>query len=806
MDNLAQDVRHALRKLRMSPGFSTVAILTLALGIGANSAIFSVVNGVLLRPLPYHEPEQLVTVSSVTERSSSGSLSALDYADLRDQNRVFSEMAAVNNGYYSLTGDGEPERVSGTTVTANLFSVLGVPAQIGRTLVRGEDQPGQERSVVISASLWQRRYAADPDIVGQTIRIDGDPYTVVGVMPPGFRYPTDAELWVPFVWEGDLVAPDNRGAHFLNGIARLKPGVTAAQASADVKEIAKRLEEQYPNTNTGFSAGATYLREALVGDVRPALFILLGAVAMVLLIACANLSNLLLARAASREGEISLRLAMGAGRDRIVRQLLVESGVLAIAGGALGLLLASWGLDLLKAMGPQDLPRLQDVSLDVWVIGFTALLSIGTAFLFGLVPALQISRTDLNRSLRDVGRGGRAGARNGARNLLIISETALAVMLLVAAGLLLKSFVRLQSVDPGFSAENVLAIDVALPGDAYEGGTPAVGAFYDRLLEQLRALPGVTSAGATFLMPLTGSTMMSSLVDVARPEPEPGKTPLAHIRVATPGYLETIGIPLKRGRSFTQQDRGSAARVVMISEEAARRYWPGEDPIGRTVAIGVDFGMGEMGGEVVGIVGNVRHTGLAEDLFPEAYVPFEQAQIGDVTLLVRTTGDPAALANLVRSTVRGMDPDVPLANMRTVESILQESVAEPRFFMLLVSSFAALAVILAALGIYGVVANAVTHRTQEFGIRMALGASGRDVIRLVLRNYLPLTAVGLAAGLIAAIAGTRVLASLLFGVGATDLMTFASVVVLLAAVSLTASLVPARRATRVDPILALKHE
>ncbi|NMO20662.1 ABC transporter permease, partial [Pyxidicoccus fallax] len=604
MDTVGQDLRQAFRKLLKSPGFLCIAVLTLSLGLGANTAIFSVVNAVLLRALPFADADNLVRVLHVSQRGGSMPSSGLDFLDMQAQNRSFSGMAGVDPTDLSLTGPGgDPERLQGAQVTAGFFQVLGVQPQLGRGFQADEDQPGRSKVVVLGHTLWKRRYGGDPGILGRTITVGGEPYTVVGVARPGFAFPSQAQLWIPLIWEGSAIDPMNRGGHFLSAYGRLKPGVTREQADADLRAISKRLEEQYPESHTGLTTQLKPLREELVGDVEPALLVLLSAVGVVLLIACANLSNLLLARAVSREGEISVRLALGASRGRIIRQLLLESLVLALVGAGGGLLLAAWGLDLLVMLAPRDLPRLEEVSIDGRVLAFTFVLGLATSFLFGLVPALQTSRVELNRVLRESGKGGGGGGHR-TRHLLVVTETALAVVLLVGAGLLMKSFIRLQQVDPGFKADHVLALDLALPETTYPWASPAVQTFYDTLLERVRSLPGVKQAGAAFHVPLAGGSMTSTIRDLSRPPPSPGEEKRTDVRIVTPGALETLRIPLVRGRLLTAQDGvEEGTRAVLVSEEAARRIWPGEDPIGRTVEIGVNFGLGRFGGQVVGVVG-----------------------------------------------------------------------------------------------------------------------------------------------------------------------------------------------------------
>lgn len=803
MDHFLQDLRHAARRLRSAPGFSLVAILTLALGIGANTAIFGVVDAVLLRALPFADQERVVVLSSATPEGE-GPISGPDFLDYVEQNRTFESLAVGRETELTLEGSGDPERVDAALVSANFFGVVGAAPVLGRAFRGGEDAVDAPRVALLGNGLWTRRFGADPGIVGRTARIEGREVEVVGVMPAGFDFPGEADLWMPQRQVPELFGQDARGNHSLQAWGRLRPGVTVEQAAADLGAIARRLEAEYPETNTDFGVAATPIAERLTGEARPALLVLLAAVGVVLLIACANLANLLLARAAGRKGEISVRLALGARRSRLVGQLLVESVLLALLGGGAGLLLAVWALDLLRAFGPEQVPRLDEVAIDGRVLLFTLGLSIATALLFGLIPALHATRAELGETLREAGRSGRAATRGRTRSVLIVAETALAVVLLIGAGLLLKSFARLQQVDPGFRAENVLAVDVPLPATSYPSGSAAATDAYARLLERVRALPGVEAAGGALMLPLSGMNMTTSMIDQARAAPEPGQVPTAQVRLVTPGYVEALGVRLVRGRLLGEQDRGG--RAVLISEEAARRYYPDEDPIGRTVELGMDWGNGPMGGVIVGVVGGVRHSRLDRDHAPEAYVPFDQAGANEMTLVVRTAGDPTALAAAVRREVRETDRAIPIGEVRTLESLVSRAVAQPRFYTLLLGFFGAIAVVLAGVGIYGVVTHAVARRTQEFGIRMALGADGGRLVRMVLGQYMRLTFLGVALGLVAAFGLSRLLAGLLYGVGATDPATFVAVPVLLGTVAALASVVPARHATRIAPSEALRRE
>ncbi|NPC86092.1 ABC transporter permease, partial [Pyxidicoccus fallax] len=706
MDTLLQDLRLALRRLRRSPTFTLVAVLTLALGIGANAAIFSVVHAVLLRPLPMHDDARLVRVYTVG-RQGPGPTSPLDLRDMREQARAFDSLFGVASAEMTLAADGpetSPERVQGGLVTAGFFQGLGVRIQLGRGLQDSDDAPGAPKVAVISHELWQRRYGGSPSVLGRSMHFGGsEPWTVVGVAAPGFDFPSRARMWTPLMWEAPMVKPEARGSHWLEVYGRLAPGVSLEGARADVAAIAGRLAEQYPKTNAEKGASVELLRDVLLGRTRPSLLLLMGAVGLVLLIACANLTHLLLARAASREGELSVRLALGASRGRLARELLLESALLSLLGGAAGLLAAMWALDALAVLGPRDIPRIEEVSLDRAVLAFTAGLSVLTTFLFGLVPALHASRVDLGRSLRSLGGGGGGGAhRHRTRSALIIGETALAVLLLVSAGLLLRSFVHLQRAPLGFQPEGVLTVKLELPTLRYRFGTAAPAAFYDPLLERLRALPGVEAAGAVSVLPMDGGIRWTTpLKDSQRPVP-PGTSPWeTRVRIVTPGALEAMRVKVLRGRGLTAEDRGAGGRAVLVNAEAARRFWPGEDPIGHTVETGTDWGSGAFGGRVVGIVEDQALDGPATPPVPELYVPYEQARGTGMVLLLRTSGEPLALASAVRAEIRALDASLALGSVRTLSSVVDGTVAPLRFYLLLVGAFAGVAMVLAAVGLYG---------------------------------------------------------------------------------------------------------
>jgi putative ABC transport system permease protein len=810
MKTLSQDLRYGIRMLAQKPGFTVAAVLALALGIGANSAIFSVVNAVLLRSLPYKEPNHLIMVQSTKRQDSrrSGSASYLDFVDWKNQNQVFDDMAAFRDKGYTVTGADEPERIDGARVSAGFFPLLGVEAHLGRGFLPEDDKPKGERVVVISHGLWQRRFGGDPNIIGQSLTLDGNSHTVVGVLPAGFNFPINiekADVWSPLALDGQIT--EQRGAHYLKVIARLKPGVSLGAARAEMETIASRLEQQYPEENTDRVVALYSLYDQLVGSIRPALLVLLAAVGFVLLIACSNVANLLLARAAARQKEIAIRMALGASRGRIVRQLITESLILAAVGGGAGLLLALWGVESLIALSPANLPRLSGVGVDGWVLGFTFLVSIMTGIIFGLAPALKASKPDLNTALKEGGRGSTEGfSGRRLRNLLVITEMALALMLLISAGLLIRSFVRLQQVNAGFDAKNVLTMQVELPESRYKQGVQ-ISAFFEQTLERIKALPGVESAGGVSVLPLSGNNMRTSFVVENRPAPTPGQEPLAQLRAVTPGYFRTLRIPLLRGEEFTENyKKGSPGRII-INETMARRFWPDEDPIGQRISIGMGSDDDEpTSWEIVGVIGDVRHAALDVEPAPEMFVPHSQQSWPFLTLVVRSSSDPMALAEHVRGQILAVDKDQPVANIRSMESMVSASIAQPRFYLLLLAIFAALALILAAVGIYGVLSYSVTQRKHEIGIRMALGAKPVDVIRLVVGQGMVLALIGVAIGLIGAFVFTRLMSSMLYGVSATDPVSFAALALLLSAVALLASYIPARRATKVDPMVALRYE
>ena len=802
-----QDLRYAGRMQLKNPGFTLVAVIALALGIGANTAIFSVVNSVLLRPLPYKDPERLVMVWEDASKVGypRDTPAAANFVDWRNQNTVFEGMAAIADESFNLTGTGDPERLEGRLVSANLFPLLGVDPQIGRTFTSAEDQPGSNRVVVLSYALWQRRFGGDDSIVGKPLNLNGETYTIVGVMPARFQFPTsDDALWAPIAFTAEDAA--NRDRHYLQVLARMKPGTSLEQAQAEMHTIATRLAQQYPDSNTDLGAAVTSLHEHLVGDIRPALLILLGAVGLVLLIACANVANLLLARAAVRQKEIAVRVALGARRWRLIRQFLTESILLSTIGGVVGLAIAYGGLLLLRAFIPENISQAREISIDLKVLGFTLLVSTITGLIFGLAPALQAARFNQTETLKEGGRDSATGSGGKRiRGLLVMSEVAVSLVLLIGAGLLVNSFLRLRNVDPGFRADNLLTMKFVLPQPKYEEFERR-NAFYTDLIRRVESLPGVKSAAVTTNLPLYRQGNSIGISIEGQPPPAPGKENIVVTRIISPKYFDTMSIPLLSGRAFTDQDMATTPRVVVISETMARRYWPGEDPIGKRIGAG-RIQRPEDLTQVVGVVKDVRQFELTADAKPQMYLPYRQRGFfPSEDLVVKTDVDPASMASTVRNAVWEIDKDQPVSNIRTMEEILLKSIARQRFSMLLLAIFAAVALILAAVGIYGVMSYSVAQRTHEIGIRMALGAQTGAVLKLAVSYGLKLVVAGIVIGLIAAFALTRVMSTLLFGVTATDPTTFALISLLLIGVAAIASYIPARRATKVDPIIALRYE
>ncbi len=807
MENVFKDIRYGFRMLLNKPSFTAVAALTLALGIGANTAIFSVVNAVLLRPLPYREPSRLVEIweTNPIKGWKDAPAAPANFYDWEQQNDVFegiaSHLPSPNN--FTLSGRNEPERLRGMPVTGNLFSVLGVDAAFGRTFLPEETWKGNSEVVILSHSLWKRRFGEDPNIVGQLVSLDSVNYTVVGVMPSGFYFPTkETELWVPFGFDPNQISSLRR-PHFLRVVARLKTGKTLEQAQTEMTTIAGRLEQQYPGTNTKMGVGLGLLHDWTVTDTRLPLLLLLGAVGFILLIACANIANLMLARAATRAREMALRTALGAGRFRLLRQLLTESLVMSAAGGALGLLLAVWGKELLLSFSPGNIPRFDEISIDASVFSFTLGISLLTTLVFGLVPALASSKIDLTLSLKEGGQKGGGDARhNRARNLFVVLEVAFALMLLIGAGLMIKSFVRLEHVDPGFDPDNLVALQISLPTAKYKGDPQQIS-FYQQALQRLKVLPGVSDAALALALPSEGAAWTSDFTIEGRSPDDYGKE-VRH-NVVSSDYFRTMRVPLATGRVFTDYDDKEHPAVVVINEALSYGFFGSDDPIGKRLK----FSKPEVEDDwltIVGVVKNEKLEGLAAEVKPEVYQTFLQTANSFASLVVRTVTDPRALTRAARSEISAVDKDVPIFNIKTMREVLFESIARERFTVLLLTIFAGVALMLSAVGIYGVMSYAVTERTHEIGIRMALGANTADVLRLVVMQGAKLALVGVSAGVAGAFALTRLMTNLLFGVGATDPLTFIGISLLLAFVTLLACWLPARRAARVDPMVALRYE
>ncbi|QSQ17730.1 ABC transporter permease [Myxococcus landrumensis] len=819
MSDVTQDLRLALRMLSRSPVFTVVAVLTLALGIAANTAIFSVINAVLLSPLPFPAQDHLVMAWSRTPTMPRWSVAPANFLDWRAQGEVFEGLAAFSQVNVSLSGDDLPERLRGASVSANYFQVLGVGAALGATFQPVAGETGPRHVVVLSHDLWKRRFGSDPGIIGRAIRLDERSHEVVGVMPERFTLPDigprkttptePPELWIPApLHDIPQLGPDasldlsqSRDTSYLRVLGRLKPGVTLERASAAMSAIARRLEQEYPASNLHSGVTLVPLREQIVGDVRPVLWVLLAAVGLVMAIACANVANLFLVRASARRQEMAVRAALGAGRGRMMRQLLTESLVLALLAGVLGVFLAAWGLDGLMSLVPAELPRLDEVRVDGRVLAFALCVSLATGVLFGLLPALQASRPDLNAVLRQTGGGKLAGGQR-SRDALVVGEVALALVLLIGAGLLLRTLWRLQDVDPGFREESVLTWSLSLPGNKYPDEARQ-GAFFQQVAERVASLPGVRSAGAATDLPLGGANIWFDVEVEGRAPPTAEESANVGFQVVTSGYFQSMGIPVRRGREVTALDTREAQPVVVLNESAARRFFPTGEAVGQRLRLG-DSSTPWL--TVVGVVGDTRYDGPDKDARPEAYVPALQRSLFFMSFAVRTDLEPLALAGSVRSAVASLDKDLPLSALRTMEQRVEAATARPRFVSLLVAVFALVSLLLASVGLSGVMAYTARQRTREIGIRMALGARPADVLRMVLGQGMRLALAGVALGLLGAWALTRVLSSQLFGVSATDPAVFGSLAVLVAGVALLATWLPAYRATLVDPQVALRGE
>jgi putative ABC transport system permease protein len=812
MGAILHDFRYSLRTLAKSPGFTIVAVLTLALGIGANSAIFSVINGVLLKPLPYPEPQQLVTVwgrfTGIGLPNDRNWFSAPEFRDLQELNRAFSDEAAMTDASFNITTGGTPERVEGAAVSPALFSILGILPVAGRAFLPEEAEPGRDQVVLLGHGLWERRFGSDRDVVGRTLIINGKPMKVVGILPKGFNYPLDAEMWQPLAFTPDDLKPDNRGNHGYLVLARIKPGLTLGEARADMQLVTKAITERnlsYPYSQFNYALQLVPLLEDTVGDVKTALWVLTGAVGFVLLIACVNVASLLLARASAREREIAIRVAIGAGRGQIVRQLLTESVTLAALGGALGLLLAPIALRGILQLGSVALPRMSEVGIDAQVLLFTMGITLGTGILFGLAPALQASRRAPFEDLKEGGRSGTPGnTANRMRRVLVVAEVAFSVILLAGAGLLIRSFMRVLGVDTGFHADKVLTMRIALPQERYSK-PEQVREFYSEIVRRVQRLPGVEAAGAANSLPLSGQGGSGTTTVDTQAVPPDQATPEVDWHPVTPGYFQAMGIPLIRGRYFEERDSEITAPVAIVDDDFARSYWPNEEPIGKRAKLGGRESKAPWM-TIVGVVGHVHYRALEAPSRVQIYWPEAQRPYNTMSLAVRTAREPLALALAVEKEIFTVDPDQPVYQVRSMQQLKSEWVSRRFLTLLLVGLFAGLALMLASVGIYGVMAHSVSLRSHEIGIRMTLGASRQNVLRMILTQGAGLSGIGLGVGLLAAVALMRLMASMLYSTSAGDPLTFLGVALLLVAVALLACYIPARRATRVDPLVALRYE
>jgi predicted permease len=808
METLLQNLRYTIRGLRKSPGFTAVAVITLALGIGANTAIFSVVNAVLLRRLPYKDDSQLVVIL----HNGRNPVAPANFADWRTQNHVFESMGAAEYWTPNLTGTDNPEKLLGLHITSDILPMLGVQPLLGRVFLPEEQDPGKEHEVVLSYRLWQSHFAGDTHIVGKTVALSGESYIVVGVMPREFQFApfwaTKAELWAPLALGSRLT---DRGGSSLRVFARLKPGVTLEQAQAEMAAITSRLEREFPGTNQGMQVIS--LQEKVVGNIRPALLVLLGAVAFVLLIACANVSHMLLARSASRREEMALRTALGAGRWDIFSQFLTESLALALLGGGAGLLLAVWGVRVLLALSPAAIPRVETVGVDGHVLLFALAISLLTGLVFGVAPAWKATAVNLSDALKEGERGSSEGQRNRLRGLLVGSEFALAMVLLAGAGLMVRTFLALQRVDPGFDPRGVLSMVVSVSGTE-QAAAGHTGNFYQEVLQKVSAVPGVQSVSGINHLPLAGDEWGFPFHIEGRPSERPGEELVATYRVVYPGYFRTMRIPILRGRDVTDADNLHTPGVVVINDYLARRYWPGEDAIGKRITLD-DPAKNPSWLTVVGVVKNTARSSWVSPPEEEVFLPYLQNRayldapsppFAYLTLVVRTSGGPAVLAPDIRGAIHALDKNIPLSEIQTMDHVVDEATGQSRFYLVLLGSFATVALLLAGVGIYGVMSYSVSRRTHEIGVRMALGAQGRDVLKLVVFQGIIQALVGVAVGLAGALALSRLMAGLLYGTRPTDPATFAAVVLVLGGVAVAASYVPARRATKVDPIVALRYE
>jgi putative ABC transport system permease protein len=816
LDEAARDFRHSLRILQRSPGFTAVAVLTLALGIGGNTALFSVIDSVLLHPLPYQNPDILVMVWETNSQHPNphNTVSPPNFLDWQTRNTVFSSMAYIFDERANLTGNGDPEEVVVQDVSANFFSVLGVAPILGPGFTPENGQPGHDNVVILSYGLWKERFAGDSGIIGKSILLNGHPQTVVGVAPQNFQWfikdgsltGAKPQMWSPFVFPQSFHDHKQMG-RFMTAAARLRPGVTPSQAQSEMNAIAAQLEREYPDFDGHWGVNVVPLRQQISGDLRPALLVLFGAVAFVLLIACANVSSLLLARAAAREREMAIRTAIGASRWRVARQLLMESLLLSLIGGSLGVALAVWGTNALLAASPRNLLDLNSVALNLRVLTFAAAATLLAGLLFGFLPSYLSAHSRVSETLKQGGRGSSANRRVFARNTFVVAQLALALVLLTGSGLLIRSFARLIAVEPGFDTTHLLTFKVSLPRSKY-GTDPLRLAFFQQFLARISAVPGVLSVTSESFPPLTGLGAATAVHILSQPSLTVSNLPVAGVRVVGPDYFATMGIPLRAGRFFATQELAQEKHVTIVNQYFVDKYLHGESPLGQKAAIYMkSLSENEIQpSEIIGVVGNVHEMGLDAVPEPAVYWPHPELVMSAMTVLVRTSSDPLALVSAARGELQKLDPELPMAAVATMDQLLADSLSRSRFTMLLLGIFAAVALLLAAVGIYGLIAYSVTQRTQELGIRIALGAQRRDVLRLVLAQGTRLTLLGLSLGLLAALALSRLLATLLFGVTATDPLTFAGVAALLAFVALLACFLPARRATRVDPLVALRYE
>ena len=811
MDSLIKDIRYGARGLWKHPGFTAIVVITLALGIGASTAIFSVVDSVLLRRLPYRTAERIVAIQEFGKEGKRGQITSANFLDWRAQNTVFEHLAAIKTTTANLALSDQAERIDLAQTNANFFDVFGITPEYGRLFIPADEQAGHAPVVVVSHSLWQRRFGGDPSLVGKPITLDGTNYTVTGIAPPGFQYPDKTELWlpplrlVPELFPGQDVTQTRRMG-YLAAVALLKPGVSQQQAASEMETITARLRQQYPDTNNIRFNRVVSLHDHVVGDTNKLLWLLLGAVTFVLLIGCANVANLLLASGASRQKEIAIRTALGASRWRVMRQLFTESTMLALTGGAVGLLIAFWGLAAITKLLPTDFPRLNEIHIDLRILGFTFVASVLTGILFGLAPALQISRGDVQDSIKETGRGVSGSRRqNRFRQALIVAEVALSVVLLVGAGLLFRSFMHLQSVNTGFSSHEVLTARLTPAGPNYRTNADGMR-FYSQVLEKLSNVPGVQDAGIINTLPLDKGPTSGFRVE-GRPVTTPDKWPSVNYRVVSANYFSAMSIPVLQGRAYTDRDDGNAPGVMIVNQKLAQDIFSGEDPIGKRITFGnVDNNQQPVWWEIVGVVANVRSLELREEPNPELYFSALQELWPNMSLVVRSSVDPASLSGSLRQIVNEVDKSVPVSSVKTMDHVVSESITQPRFNLFLLGLFSTVAMLLSAAGIYGVTAYGVTQRTHELGIRIALGAQVGDVLKMILGQGMAVIGIGVVLGLAASFALARLLRSLLFGVGENDPLTFVAITVVLLLVALIACYIPARRATKVDPLVALRYE